>query len=171
MARPFSKTQLMSDIHKERSALETLLDGLEPTDMEEAGVLGDWSVKDVLAHLIEWERMVRNWYEAGERGETPCLPAEGYKWNQLPALNEHIYEKYRDRPLPEILSEFAESYRHTCALIDQLPEEVLFTRGHFAWAGNNAMASYLNSCTASHYRWARQEIQKGLKAMGLSGRN
>jgi hypothetical protein len=72
--------------------------------MEEPGIVGEWSVKDVLAHLYEWEQMVLRWLAAGKRGETPEVPAEGYKWNQLPALNEEIWLKYKDLPLDEILS-------------------------------------------------------------------
>lgn len=28
------------------------------------GVVGDWPVKDVLAHLVAWEQMCLGWYEA-----------------------------------------------------------------------------------------------------------
>ncbi len=164
MPKPFNKAQLLDDIHKERKALELYLDKLDPDALLYDDVVGDWSAKDVLAHLIEWEQMVLGWYQAGQRGETPILPAPGYKWNQLPALNQHIYEKHRDRSLRDIRAEFSASYQQMLQLIDGLSEAELFSRGHYPWAGNNPLASYINSCTASHYRWAKKEIQKGLRA-------
>jgi uncharacterized protein (TIGR03083 family) len=168
MSRSFTKAQLMEDARRERAALEKLLEKLSPEEMVRPGALGDWSVKDVLAHLIEWEQMVLGWIETGLSGKTPAMPAEGYKWNQLPALNQHIYEKHHDRPLAEILEQFHGSYQQILTSIQGFSEEALFTRGHYAWAGNNALAAYFKSATASHYLWARKEIQRGLKAMALS---
>jgi len=164
MPKATDKTQLLADMQKERLALEHFLKGLSPDQMSGPAVLGAWTVKDVLAHLVAWEQMVLGWFTTGQRGDTPHLPAEGYKWNELPALNQHIYEQHRDRPLVEVLTQFRESYPQIQALTETLCESALFHRGYFPWAGNNAMASYINSCTASHYRWARKEIQKGLKA-------
>ena len=62
MPRPTSKTDLLAAIDKERPALETLLATLTPAQMAEPGLVGDWSAKDVLAHLFEWEQMVLGWY-------------------------------------------------------------------------------------------------------------
>jgi hypothetical protein len=49
--------------------------------MVQADKLGQWSVKDTLAHLYEWKQMFFTWYESGLRGENPVLPAPGYKRN------------------------------------------------------------------------------------------
>jgi hypothetical protein len=163
MPRSFTKAQLLDDARCERTALEKLLEKLSPEEMVHPGTLGDWSVKDILAHLIEWEQMVLGWIETGQSGKTPAMPAEGYKWNQLPALNQHIYEKHRDRPLAETLEQFHSSYQQILVSIQGFSEETLFTRGYYAWAGNNALAAYFKSATASHYLWARKEMQKKFK--------
>jgi hypothetical protein len=55
--------------------------------------------------------MMLGWYNTGVRGETPVLPALGYKWNQLAALNQAIYEQHCDQPLSEVLEAFRTSYR------------------------------------------------------------
>ena len=164
MPRSFTKVQLLEDARRERAALEKLLEKLTPAEMVHSAGPGEWSAKDVLAHLIEWEQMVLGWIETGLSGKTPAMPAEGYKWNQLPALNQQIYEKHRDRPLAEILEQFQRSFQQSMTAIEGFSEEILFTRGYYPWSGNNALAAYFNSCTASHDLWARKEIQKSLKA-------
>ena len=63
--RPTSKNDLLATIDKERGALEVFLESLAPELMVEPGVVGEWPVKDVLAHLIEWEQMTLGWYRAG----------------------------------------------------------------------------------------------------------
>ncbi len=163
MPRATNKKQLLEDMEKERADLEDLLATLSPEQMTQPGVLGEWSVKDVLAHLIEWEQMVLGWYASGIKGKTPAVPAEGFKWSELPALNQQIYEKHCNQPLADILKQFAASYRKTHKLVEGLSDKDLFTRGHYAWTGKNALAAYIIGCTSSHYRWARTEIRKGLK--------
>lgn len=163
MPRPTNKALLLSESQKEHELLEQLLAPLSAEQMCCPGVLGEWAVKDVLAHLSAWEQMVLSWYQAGLRGEKPIVPSEDYKWNQLPALNQHIYETYRDWPIEDILTRFRESYHQVMTLIESLSDEELFTPGRYRWANRNALGAYLVSCTSSHYYWARTEIRKGLK--------
>jgi hypothetical protein len=164
MPRPKTKKDLMAAIDKERSALEAVLEALTPEQMVEPGVVGEWSVKDVLAHLVEWEQMALGWYRAGLEGQIAAMPAPGYKWNQTPQLNHMIYEKHRDQPLDEVMRQFHASHREIVAVIVGLTDEELFTPGRYAWTRKNTMGTYFVSATSSHYLWARKEICKGLRA-------
>ncbi len=118
MPRPQTKADLLSASEKEREALDQFLSTLTPDQMTAPGALGDWSVKDVLAHLYAWEQMVLGWLAATRRGKTPHVPAEGYKWSQLPALNEEIRLEHSDRPLEEVVKLYKESYRQ---IMDTIP--------------------------------------------------
>ena len=164
MPRPTSKTDLLAAIKLERQALETTLEALTAEQMLEPGVAGEWSVKDVLSHLIEWQQMVLEWYRSGLRGEVPELPAPGYKWNQTPQLNQVIYEKHHDRPLDEVMEQFQASHGEILGVIHGLSNEELFTTGRYKWTQKNTLGAYFVSATSSHYLWARNEIRKGLKA-------
>ena len=163
MPRPTSKTDLLTAIEKEHTALEAYLDTLNPVQLTSPGIVGEWSVKDVLAHLIEWQQMVLSWHRAGLRGEIPEIPAPGFKWNQTPALNQHIYEKHRDRSLEDIQAQFQISHQEIVGVIEGLSNEELFTAGQFAWTKKNTLGTYFVSATSSHYLWARKEIRKGMK--------
>jgi uncharacterized protein (TIGR03083 family) len=169
MPRPQSKPQLLSESQKEREALESFLSTLTPEQMTQPGMLGEWSVKDVLAHLYEWEQMVLGWLAASQRGETPHVPAEGYKWSQLPALNEQIRAKHSGRSLDEILTLFRDSYSQVMQNIESLSEETLFAPGLYPWMNKNTLGAYFVSGTSSHYRWARKEMKKGLKEKAGQG--
>ena len=120
MPRPTNKNQLLSDSQKEYAALEQFLATLTPEQMVQPGALGEWSVKDTLAHLLEWQNMCLGWYAAGLRGENPPTPAEGYKWSQLPALNQMIFEKYRHAVLEDILAKFRTSHQKVTELVLRL---------------------------------------------------
>jgi hypothetical protein len=164
MPRPTTKNQLLETIDIERKALEKFLDELSPAQLTQPGLVGEWSAKDVLAHLIEWEQMVLNWYSAGVKGKVPVTPAEGFNWAQLPALNQLIYEKHRDKSLVDIKKEFTSSFKKMLSTIKSLSDEDLFTHGRYAWTKNNTLGAYFISNTSSHYHWARTTMKKGLKA-------
>jgi hypothetical protein len=164
MPRPTTKKQLLEAIETEHKALEQLLAGLSPAQMTQPGVVGEWSVKDVIAHLLEWQQMVLKWHAAGVQGKTIAIPAEGFNWAQLPELNQQIYEKHCGRAWAEIQKEFKSSLKKVLSTIQGLSDEELFTRGRYAWTKNNTLGTYFVSCTSSHYNWARTNIKKGLKA-------
>lgn len=168
MPRPTTKSALMDENRDKYAALEAWLAGLTPEQMVQPGLLGDWSVKDVLAHLHEWHAMLLRWYAAGLRGENPPTPAEGYTWAQLPVLNKRIYETYRDRSLEEVITKFRTSHQELQVLIDSLSEEDLFTPGLYGWMRQNKLSAYFKSCGSSHYHWALTEMRKGLKRLASS---
>jgi hypothetical protein len=163
MPKATTKGQLIEDAQKERNALEKLLATLTPEQMTQVKAADDWSAKDVLAHLVEWEAMVMNWYAAGIKGKVPAVPSEEFNWGQLPQLNHVIYLKHRDRSLEDIRKEFKTSYKKIMKVIESIPEKELFTRGQYPWTRNNPLAAYFNSATTAHYRWARGEMRKKVK--------
>jgi hypothetical protein len=163
MAHAKSKADLLGLIRKERKALEKQIATLSLEQMTDPGVLGEWSVKDVLAHLVEWEQMFLGWYRAGQDGEVPHTPAEGYKWNQLPALNQMIYERYQGCSLEEVSGLFESSFREIFHTVEGMTEDELFQSSCYAWTNKHALVGWIESNTSSHYLWARNGIRIGLK--------
>jgi hypothetical protein len=160
MPRPQTKQELLDVIYKEREKLLKALDGLTEDQMALPGACDAWRVQDILTHLVDWEKRVLDWYQAGLRGEVPKTPDEHYNWRQLPALNQEIYEKYDDLTVAEAQELFEGSYETTLAAVKQMPEEDLFTPERFAWTKGSLLRDYVNSCTAAHYRWATGLIRK-----------
>jgi hypothetical protein len=143
--------------------LKNTISGLDARQMQETGVCGSWSTKDLMAHLVEWKMMLLAWYRAGLAGQCPKTPAEDLKWNQLPVLNELIYQKWKDEPLEKVLSEFETTYRETLALANSIPEDQLFLRTLYPWMKtypSAPLARWIEANTSSHYRWARILIKK-----------
>ena len=160
MPRPTNKADLLAAADRERAKLDALLAELTPEAMVVPGVVGEWSVKDVLAHLCEWEGMALGWYRVGVMGEVPEVPAPGYKWNQTPQLNRAIYEKHRDKGLEAVVDWLRSSREAMRGVIESLSDEELFTPGRFAWTRKNTLGTYFVSATSSHDVWARTRIAR-----------
>ena len=166
MGKRLRKQALMDEIRRERAALDETLVGLTPRQMTRAGVTrGGWSVKDVLAHLVEWQQMNLDWYAAGLRGEKPAMPATGYTLRELPRLNEMIYRKHHRRSLQAVRRDFESHHDQIVALISSLSDSDLVTLGRFSWTGPSwTLSDYLRASTAAHYLWARTRIRRWLRA-------
>lgn len=157
--RHTSKEELLQAIHVERALLEKKFSGLVPEQMVWPGSMEDWSVKDILAHLVDWEQRFIGWYEAGRRDEPVHLPAPGMKWSDLAELNRQGYERHRDRPLEDVLADFRDSYARILALVEGMSEREILEAGHYAWTGGQNLAGFIAANTSSHYRWARNQIR------------
>ena len=172
MGKRLHKAALLSEIERERAALDEALTLLTVRDMTRAGVTrGGWSVKDILAHLVEWQRMNLDWYAAGLRGERPAIPAPGYTLRELPRFNAMIYRKHHRRPLKAVLRDYRSFHRRVVRLIEEIPDADLVTLGRFSWTGPSwTLSDYLRASTAAHYLWARVRIRRWWRARQERGR-
>ena len=162
MGRRLEKSELLSEIERERGALDDTLALLTSRQMTKSGVTrGGWSVKDILAHLVEWQQMNLNWYAAGLRGEKPEMPAPGYTLRELPRLNKMIYQKHHRRTLQAVMDDYRTYHDRVVELIKALPDDDLVTLGRFTWTGPSwTLSDYLRASTAAHYLWARVRIRR-----------
>ncbi len=160
MPKPQNTAELYQAIDHERARLNQALAPLTETEMVQPGACEDWSVKDILAHLVDWEQRGLRWYRAGLQGEVPQLPDENYNWRQTPELNHAIYLKYQDLSLDEVLELVEASFKETMTAVNGMTEEELFTPEVYEWTGTHTLATFVNANTAAHYRWASALIRK-----------
>ncbi len=163
MSKQVSKDQLLKDISTERRRLEKNLSTLDEKDMLQPGVTGTWSVKDILAHLVAWERLFLDWHQVDAQVKPPTIMPVGMDRKAMDALNQEIYEKNRGRKLADILAEFRASYQQILATLEVIPEEDMFMHGRFEWTGKLTLADYIAGNTCNHYAWARNQIRKWMK--------
>ena len=156
--RAKTKTELLDSIRTSREQLNQKFSSLTPNQMTWPGSMGDWSVKDILAHLVDWEQRFIKWYQVGLLGEEPVTPEPGITWRQLPKLNQIGYQRHRNDSLADVLSNYENSYREILELIEGMSEEEIFTELTYSWTGSQSLLSWIAANTSSHYNWARRNI-------------
>jgi hypothetical protein len=125
-----NKSELLRWLQQEHQQWEALLQEVSPDHMEEPGVNGEWSMKDVVAHLTGWNRRLVAHMQAAQRGESePPPPWPGHLQTE-DEINAWIYESNRDRPLDEALDESRQSFRQILAMVERLPEDVRIEQVH-----------------------------------------
>lgn len=165
MGKRLRKPELLAAIDAEYTALNDALALCTKRQMTEPGVTrGGWSVKDILAHLLEWQQMNIRWYEAGRKGEKPEMPAPGIPWREIPRLNKMIYDRYRRRSLQSVMNGFRDSHNTIVSIIKHLSDEELVTLGCYSWTGPSwTLSDYFRANTVAHYLWARTRIRRWQK--------
>jgi hypothetical protein len=155
-----TKPELLSRIHTERNRLEEMIASLTPAQMLVPGVDGEWTVKDVLAHISAWERWMIRWTNnllQDEKPETPEL------WD-VERMNEEIYARVKNIPFAEVLEEFSLSYRDSLTLIENLSEDQLQAIYLDTWPLGPLWERIIDN-TASHYSDHCRDIQKWLETL------
>lgn len=168
MPRPKTKEELLEVGQKEFKRLLLLIESLSETIILKSDACEQWSIKDILAHLHAWHNLYITWYREGMAGEKPQIPAPGYTWKTTPALNESIYQEYRDTSLHEVLEKLKESHNKLTEIINSHTDKELFIKKRYAWTGSTSLGSYTVSSTSSHYDWAIKLIKKFLKNLRVS---
>ncbi len=157
--RAKTKKELLESISNSREALVKKFSKLTPAQMVWPGSMEDWSVKDILAHLVDWEQRLISWYQSGLQGRVPETPAPGMSWRDLPKLNQMGYDKHRNESLEEVLINFENSYQEIWGLIEGMTEEEIFQEKYYKWTGKSSLLSWIAANTSSHYNWARRNIR------------
>jgi hypothetical protein len=166
MTEEMSKQKILDLIRVEWEALETVLARLNRDQMLQPGVTGDWSVKDLVAHLAAWEGKMVQWLEESLRGEVPDRPAPGQSWDDIDWVNEQFYTENRDKTLAEVLAAFRDGHRHAQQVIENLSEEELLDPHRFEWRKGDPMWHLVATNTWEHYQEHRETIENWLKERG-----
>ncbi len=99
-----NKAEIIDALQQGRQEFLKAIDGLSEEEMQEPGVTGEWSVKDILSHLSRWEaELVRMlWqFKAGEKATYPTIVGQ-----DVDRLNAQWFREYHDRPFDRVLADF-----------------------------------------------------------------
>jgi hypothetical protein len=154
-----TKEELLESIRTTRELLDKKFSRLTPEQMVWPGSMDDWSVKDILAHLVDWEQRFIEWYRAGQKGEIPDTPAPGYTWRELPRLNQKGFEKHKNETLQNVLERYKKSYLEIFELVEGMEEQEIFEVEYYEWTGDSSLLPWIAANTSSHYNWARRNIR------------
>ncbi|HEY7343619.1 MAG TPA: DinB family protein [Ktedonobacterales bacterium] len=121
-----TKAQLLEMIQSARAGWEALLAGIPEAWMTEPGVEGEWSIKDIIAHI--------SWGEQENLGVAQAHAVVGSELWQLSEdeRNARVFEQNRHRELGDVLAESRQTFRRYLEAVAALSEEDLNDPSRFA---------------------------------------
>jgi hypothetical protein len=115
------KTKPLTRLPKAWTAFNESYAGLSDVQLVEAGVIGGWSVRDILAHVTTWEEEALKHLPLILEGSTP--PLYSARYGGLDAFNARMTEQKRSLSLAEVRRQRDEIHRRLIDFIRSVPEE------------------------------------------------
>ncbi|MAU00462.1 MAG: hypothetical protein CL608_25245 [Anaerolineaceae bacterium] len=119
-----TKSKLLNWLREEYTQWEAFFAQIEPERMEQPGVAGHWSIKDIVAHLNDWQPKLIASIQAAQRGEPEPPPPWPAHLQTDDEINAWMYENNRGRSVQEVLDESRRLFQQFLAVIEGLPDDV-----------------------------------------------
>ena len=120
-----TKDKFLSILRSERANWEALLSEADISHMTQPGVAGEWSLKDVIAHVAVYEEWISSVLEELMRGETKTLNSGQPEDVDVEKRNARLFRENQHHPLQEVLSFSQQAFQHLLAVVQSLSEEDL----------------------------------------------
>jgi uncharacterized protein (TIGR03083 family) len=140
--------ELLQQAETEFAALRAALAGLDEARLTRVE-LGEWSVREVLAHLSGWHREMIPVLARLARGEKP-IP-DGVSYEDPDAWNTRFVAAKRGMPAGEVLRELEASHRDFVAAAAAVPDE--------RFAPGRTATKIVDLNGPHHYREHAEEIR------------
>jgi len=115
------KTSLIRRLEQAWNNFQAAYAGLNEREMLVRGVTGDWSVRDILAHVTWWEEEALKYLPVLLAGGRP--PKYSVMYGGIDAFNVLMTEKKKDLTLDEVLREQKETHERLIELLLAAPEQ------------------------------------------------
>jgi len=144
------RRQLLYRVAKAWEAFNGSYAGLSDAQLMEAGVTGDWSVRDILAHVTTWEEEALKHLPLILKGGTP--PRYSVTYGGLDAFNARMTEQKRSLSLSQVRAQLGATHDRLVELIQSAPERQLI--------GDTRFRRRLRLDTYGHYSLHAEAIRQ-----------
>jgi len=143
-----NKDEILDALEDSREATLELLDEVPEQEWEKAGVMGDWSVKDILYHLTMWEAELVKMLWQINQGEPPST-----------ALQDNIPEDERNaqwkiqaqtRTIDQVLSDFEGVRKQTSRRLQSIPEKAFEDEKYYPWLQGRPLWKWIADSSFQH---------------------
>jgi hypothetical protein len=145
-----NRQQLLNRLDTAWVAFQASYAGLSNSRLTEPGVTGDWSVKDLIAHVTWWEEEALRHLPLIIVGDRP--PRYSVAYGGIDAFNAMMAERKRDVSLSEVLTQQDDTHQRLIDFVQSVSEDH-FTR-------ETRFRHRLRLDTYSHYPIHTKAIQE-----------
>jgi len=165
------KSQMMKILKKEFDNWEELLASLDEAQITARQLPDNWSIKDVMAHLMAWQQLSIARLEAALHDREPVLPAWPEELDLEPDgephdLNAWIYETYRDQPWSSVYRAWRTGFLRFLELGEAIPEKDLLEPGKYTWLEDDPLMAVLHGSYEHHHQDHFEPLPAWLKESG-----
>ncbi len=153
------KVDVLARAETARATFNRLLVEVGETRMEQPGVENDWSVKDILAHIMAYDRWTAAQLNAAREGRE-ATDEEAYgtepfppniDMNDLDARNAAIRDRYHATPLADVIAGAEHAFAQLMEAIQALNQQQLDDPAFLGWSESLTTTQAIGIQTWEHY--------------------
>lgn len=151
------KDDLLNAMDEEREHFLDIIEGLDEDDFLQPGVVGEWSVKDILVHLTRWEaELVKLLWEVKQSQKITSAFLSTVPEDEI---NDAWYQASRDRLLQPVLDDFLGIRNQTIRRVEDFSEIDLTDRSRYSWMKDHALWEWIAGTCIDHEAEHGEQIQ------------
>lgn len=155
------KDELLEALEDERQELMEMLEDLPDEALLEAGVMGNWSIKDILAHLVSWEGQTVTLLFQAQRGMDRPSTAHFAK-DTVDALNQRWHEESKDRPLEAVWQDWLGVRKQMIRRVSEISEQDLNDPQRYPWQKGVPLYQWILNDSIEHEEEHADQIREWL---------
>jgi hypothetical protein len=157
---PTDPEMLHSRIHEEWEALAAVVSALDEGQINRRDE-GEWSVKDILAHIAAWEKfLILNQFLGVSAAEALCMEPDVVERADDDEMNAILFERNRDKPLAEVQSDWFETHRWLMSEVAKINPDRLMQPTRCIGKESRPLAQWVVYNTYDHYADHRRAIER-----------
>jgi len=142
------KSELLEELKSARAELLEALEGLTPEQMMRPGVVGFWSVKDMLSHLVAWESELVTALNQAQNKKIPSI----LRIEDIDEWNEEQYHANARRLLDAALADFEGVHWMLLKMVDEYNERDLTDNRRYSWMEGESLGYLVEDSAVIHER-------------------
>jgi len=160
-----NKDTLLTRLEESREAFLDTFDDLPDELLLKPGVAGDWSLKDLLAHLTMWEAELIKLLFRARSGQPPGTAH--FQSQPREALNAQWAQTYRLRPLDQVLEDFHGIRQQTIRRVEPFSEADLANPKRFKWLNHKPLWKWITQDSCDHETGHAADILAWRASLGV----
>ena len=142
------KETLNNNLREERENFLSAIDGLTNEELILPGVCGEWSVKDIMAHITAWEaELVKLLWQVSQGG----IPTTVHFTNpDVDQINAAWYARDKARSLELVTADFQGVRNQTIRRVLSFSEDDLNDPGRYSWSADKALWQWIVGDSSEH---------------------
>lgn len=158
-----TKKHLLVEFDDAWSQIEHRCAGLNETQMVAPGAMGEWSVKDILAHLSAWEKYLLDRLGFVMTRQPPQYPVM-VSIQDVDCFNAQVFVDNKERSLNSVMLEFRSLYHGVKTVLEAMDDELLHKPYDYDWPDDGLnLLQLIRANTTDHFKEHFAAIDKVVK--------
>ena len=143
-----NKAEILAALKKRREELLNAIEDLSQEALLESGVVGEWSVKDLLAHISAWEAELIKLLWQVQQGQRPS--SAHFSNKSVDELNAIWHQESLSRPLDRVMADFQAVRRQTARRVEAFSDKDLNDSKLYSWLKDQPLWEWVAGDSYEH---------------------